>query len=854
MGSKITHKDLKARVSKHKAQRPKLKDYYLLIFRRLLPLPLSLIILLSMISCKGKEPAFKDYKLAKVRVEKNYLKDERGRYLFIHGLNVSGSDKFPVGENPSKIITEDVSYVGKPLNEKEAEKAKVEDRPLTFDQIYNEEKMVDYLNQIKDLGFNAIRLILMWEGVEHEGRGKYDNDYLDYIEEIVKKANEHNIYVLMDFHQDIFSRHLVSYYNDEFEKNLGLKDPPARGTSLAMFLSLLPPYTDSVRGDGAPRWAVQACLPEKDLDSEYWGWPRFLGLNIGDIISIIEDLGSLLNKSINMNTTTNTTDPLSVMEEMGIEITPEVVKSVSEVISKEYSINQTSDLLPWSNWGVNGPLSLDIQRCFASLLAGDVAYPDYEITITTNDMIPDEIIDEKGNKIREKEGDVVDIKEYLQRAYANSWRKVAERVKGYPNVIGYDIMNEPIGVFITLTAVTAFFELKMREEVINILNGIWETDKTKALDDTLGARVFDMLAALNFFPPDTEEDTREEWGFKHASLDGILSLNYAFNRNFMSPFYERIGRAIQEVDGDAVIWIEPALGLETITAFFGGGGGGETYLEMNMTRPEGLEQVVYAPHWYPDIYPFPGFVMEPREFTPEEVKFRNYHPNIEATIDLATRSLGNIPVVVGETGTWFNYNQPGMSITDMDIYKKETLKVTDEILDNLSETYEEFFLHHMFWCYSPENTFEHGDGWNHEDFSIIGPGQEPRSASAYSRPYPRFLSGKPLSMHFYSDHHYFDPEKGIVDPKHEFELKFHSKETEHPTEIFVPDLQYKKGFYVWLSDGYCIFDHNGQILYYYPERDEPGHIHSVLIRPPLEGQENIGWDYFFYKDMVVNGK
>ena len=159
----------------------------------------------------------------------------------------------------------------------------------------------------------------------------------------------------------------------------------------------------------------------------------------------------------------------------------------------------------------------------------------------------------------------------------------------------------------------------------------------------------------------------------------------------------------------------------------------------------------------------------------------------------------------------------------------------------------------MIWCYSIENEYETGDGWNHEDFSIIDPDHEPRSNTAYTRPYPKFLSGKPLSVHFHSDHHYFDPEKGIVPPLHEFELKFQSKETEHPTEIFVPQLQYPEGFYVWLSDGHCIFNDEEQVLYFYPSNDEPGHIHSVLIRPPLDGQVNKGWNYFIKDDKVING-
>jgi hypothetical protein len=45
-----------------------------------------------------------------------YIKDEKGRYVFIHGVNVSGSNKFPVNEDPCTFKVEGTpNYVGKPF-------------------------------------------------------------------------------------------------------------------------------------------------------------------------------------------------------------------------------------------------------------------------------------------------------------------------------------------------------------------------------------------------------------------------------------------------------------------------------------------------------------------------------------------------------------------------------------------------------------------------------------------------------------------------------------------------------------------------------------------------------------------
>jgi endoglycosylceramidase len=52
-------------------------------------------------------------------------------------------------------------------------------------------------------GFNCVRLGVIWAAVEPEP-GKYDDKYLDKIEEQVSQAARNGIYVLLDMHQDLF--------------------------------------------------------------------------------------------------------------------------------------------------------------------------------------------------------------------------------------------------------------------------------------------------------------------------------------------------------------------------------------------------------------------------------------------------------------------------------------------------------------------------------------------------------------------------------------------------------------------------------------------------------------------------
>ena len=57
---------------------------------------------------------------------------------------------------------------------------------------------------MRDLGLTVVRLGVMWPGVEPE-RGVYNETYLDIVADIVERAERHDVYVLMDMHQDVLA-------------------------------------------------------------------------------------------------------------------------------------------------------------------------------------------------------------------------------------------------------------------------------------------------------------------------------------------------------------------------------------------------------------------------------------------------------------------------------------------------------------------------------------------------------------------------------------------------------------------------------------------------------------------------
>ena len=762
--------------------------------RRLLSLLLCALVPAACVD--GEPPAQDVLKLSRLTIDRTYLKDSYDRYVMFHGINLSGSTKVPTSVDAKDVPT----YIGKPFLLKNADAE---------------------FSQIRALGFNVIRLLLMWEAIEPVQRGQYDKAYLDYIRKIVLKAKEHGIYVLMDMHQDMFSRHLKVKFNP----NPRYGKP---GSLEYQMLALGKDNTEAVQGDGAPKWAVQACLQEKKMDSKYWGEPRLLsGMDQWNFLQKWTEIATILQKLT------------------GAELTGNLdwMKHLQNNLPGKFEVNESTDMLPFTNWGLAHLLSLDVARSYACLLAGATAFPRQGMDADDKPC--------KADPLKPQDPRCQNIQYYLQGAFARAWVQAARQVKDLDNVIGYDIMNEPGGNFITLAAVGGMVKFGALDGALKVLKMM--------LGDKDGADLYQVLVTLRLLPPDTEAETLKKWGLEQLDMGAAIGLNNGFDDAHLRPFYARVGKAILAEDKRALIFIEGTLSINMMTGGVGGIGG---FFENPMRHPATAEpslekKVVWAPHWYPDIYPHPAFAGEPREFTAEEVRYRDYGPKLKEGAHLASYSMGNIPVVYGEFGTYFNFNNKFVrdaktgKMTLDNKARANKYAVSSHILNNYYEAMEKQFISRIQWCWSSENTETHGDLWNREDFSVLGPDRKPRSTLAWSRPYARALAGKPISTHFHSDFHYFDPQKGTADPRREFEVRYASKESSTPTEIFVPQAQYADGFYVWVSDGFCHYDHRTSLLYHYPARDDPGAVHWVRLRPPISGKEQGGWKYFFKGDQMV---
>jgi len=121
-----------------------------------------------------------------------WFRDREGRKVLLRGINVSGACKLPskpLGwthiSGKSFYEWKDVSFVDRPF-------------PL------NEAR--EHLGRLRAWGLTVFRLLITWEAVEHAGPGEYDEDYLSYLKKLVDKCKEFGISVIIDAHQDVWSR------------------------------------------------------------------------------------------------------------------------------------------------------------------------------------------------------------------------------------------------------------------------------------------------------------------------------------------------------------------------------------------------------------------------------------------------------------------------------------------------------------------------------------------------------------------------------------------------------------------------------------------------------------------------
>lgn len=127
---------------------------------------------------------------AMIQTQGIHFTDKQNRTLMLRGVNLGGSSKIPftprVEPDDARFYDHrEVSFVGRPFPLEDAD---------------------EHLERLRAWGLTFLRFVVTWEAIAHRGPGEYDTAYLDYVRAVIQKAGAYGFRVLIDPHQDVWSR------------------------------------------------------------------------------------------------------------------------------------------------------------------------------------------------------------------------------------------------------------------------------------------------------------------------------------------------------------------------------------------------------------------------------------------------------------------------------------------------------------------------------------------------------------------------------------------------------------------------------------------------------------------------
>jgi len=133
------------------------------------------LFLTLLIGCSTSDPD-KPEPLSFVHIEDGKLVDEAGRHVLLRGINARIEGLFDVTFDDGRQALEPIPSFG-----------------------------YEDASAMASIGFNLLRLPLNWSGIEPE-EGQFDESYLEKIDEVIEHCRNAGIYVLLDYHQDAYSK------------------------------------------------------------------------------------------------------------------------------------------------------------------------------------------------------------------------------------------------------------------------------------------------------------------------------------------------------------------------------------------------------------------------------------------------------------------------------------------------------------------------------------------------------------------------------------------------------------------------------------------------------------------------
>lgn len=609
-----------------------------------------------------------------LHVDDGYLVDAHGRRRVLKGINVDLAAKLPVkpampSYEGDSTRSDDVFFDG--------------DTVLFVGRPFPIEEAELHFGRIKLWGFNTIRYLVTWEALEHEGPGRYDDDFVRYTIEILRVIHRvGGMYVFLECHQDVWSRFCGGSGAPLWTLYAAGLNPTRFSATEAAILHNDARF-EAARHDpecypkmlwtsNYRRLALLTMFTLFFAGKTYFPHLQINGVNIQDYLQ-----GHLL----------------AALRHLWVS----VVKQLPEMFANGSMLG--FELLNEPNCGLVGAphlgylpllqqLRIDstptVYDCFRLGMGLPVEVDVYKIAVTGPQKDGARIVDPRGQRawLLPHEAESIDKKYGWTRS---GW------TLGECIYAGIDIWSWKEDVDWT--------QLNLSSQDVRRAFAVTSCQLLKPLYFT------QVSPSLSF-------DVTDE------KLPSKIDIEFFIN-HFFVEYYLRLKEMVREVAPDVFVLIQPPV-LEVPPKL--------------KDDPRGVidNKTIYCPHYYDGMsLMFKSWnyrynvdtlgIMRGRYFNPVlgivfgERAIRNCIK--KQFVEIATEGkayLGNIPVLMSETGMPF----------DMDnkkAYEDGRYTGQTSAIDALANALEGLNMHHTYWCYTSTNCHKWGDRWNNEDFSFWSP-------------------------------------------------------------------------------------------------------------------------------------
>jgi endoglycosylceramidase len=209
----------------------------------------------------------------------------------------------------------------------------------------------------------------------------------------------------------------------------------------------------------------------------------------------------------------------------------------------------------------------------------------------------------------------------LQDHYAHVWHAVATRFASEPDVLGYDLMNEP--------PPGADYARARQAGMAAVVRALAKRDGAKAPDTRQSAAIMAKPEGLKQF-----ESWLSDPLIFRAMINGMASVTQNFERTELMPFYTKVARSIRQADPNHILFIEPVI--------LSGLGVPSAVTALRNAQGKRDPQQAFAPHCY-DITTDRGPV-DPAGESRLKIILSNHNEE--------SRAL-RMPLLIGEWGAFY---------------------------------------------------------------------------------------------------------------------------------------------------------------------------------------------------------